>query len=331
MYIFEINCVNAYDWLYKLPELLGENPTSNTKELFEMFDKYFQLDTFSLQREGINKVSHICGIYDLPWNSNNVIDVYKTRGDIIKNLSIEGVKITGYTVTIGNTNIITRIIDETDNCTVYLGKIGIVLLMLRFQEVKIKINCEKLTSVKGTYICLPSDSRRQVAMNEFFDDSIEHHLSYGSGCCKLLNPKDIMFTSEECENIRRIIDNNYKGEKLWLQKCDSVLEMIKARLPGNYNVSGNMVTMGIYKKGDTLQLHKDYPLQGGSHSILIYLNYTSGGETVFGDTVIQPASGLYKIFDIYLEHEMLELKSDKKYIIACELQKNIYTGNVHDA
>lgn len=89
----------------------------------------------------------------------------------------------------------------------------------------------------------------------------------------LLNPKNIMFTSVECENIRMIID---KGEKLWLQKCDSAFEMIKTRLPDNYKVSGDMITMGMYKKGDTLHLHRNYHLQGGSKSILIYLNYTSG-------------------------------------------------------
>lgn len=108
-------------------------------------------------------------------NSKNVIELIR-YGDIIKNLYIEGVKITGYTITIGYTNMITCVINETNKFSIDLGKIGIELLKLKFQQVYIKINCEKLTYVKGKFVTFPLDTRRYISINEFFDNSIDGHL-----------------------------------------------------------------------------------------------------------------------------------------------------------
>ncbi len=161
------------------------------------------------------------------------------------------------------------------------------------------------------------------------DDSIMGGLVYILGMCgPYESPEKVIFDWKECAHIRKIIDSKQRDEMVWLEEVPEIKEMIGMglkRLNITETISGNKVTLGCYSMCHSLHRHRDNPLQGGTKSLLIYLNFTEGGETVFyeGDIIkmkVKPATGRCVIFGIYDEHEMLPLVRGKKYIVACELE-----------
>lgn len=79
---------------------------------------------------------------------------------------------------------------------------------------------------------------------------------------------------------------------------------------------GSKVTLGINDSG--MHEHKDASLQGGSHSLLIYLSTPESGETVFESNKILVKKNRAILFSVEKLHHALPVKSGHKYIAACE-------------
>ena len=177
-----------------------------------------------------------------------------------------------------------------------------------------------------------------------------------------------LLTSIECAFYRDMIDMEIQNEKVWLRPdvdtlnnpITSFLANILAKRGILYNIVGNVVTVGRYTKGESLQKHADHPYQGDStHVLLIYLNTLDnnntngvtcgdcgdcgdcsdcgdcgdcsccGGETLFYkhmtdinvETSVSPLEGKAIIFGIYKPHEASTVLHGHKYILGCELSK----------
>ena len=294
------------------------------------WDEHFNFDPDTLEREGLMSVPYISFMEEIKDSKVYSCGSFPVsiKGDILKQITVKGKGFTGYTVLIGNKEILRKKVNKCDKIDIAFGKIGIIMLRLRFHQVSIKMDDGTIESVDYYNVMLPTETRNKIARRDCWeDDSIPGTLFYMDGMGGILGHHQLL-TTEECFDVRRIIDSMKKDEKVWLQNVPEITKLIKQRLLEkgiNETISGDKVTLGCYSRGDTLHRHADNPLQGGSKSLLIYLNYTRGGETVFynkdGTVNIKesPYTGKHVIFGIDEEHEMLELISEKKYIIACEL------------
>ena len=129
----------------------------------------------------------------------------------------------------------------------------------------------------------------------------------------------------------------------WLQEDAYALELLQNALGRRdetsklYRIVGDRVTYGIAhgEKRGRLGLHADEPLQGGTHSLLVYLNDIpegSGGGTRFHEgeddgsfyrTVsVRPEHGKGIVFDIVALHDTEPIAKDhSKFVVACEVIK----------
>ena len=123
----------------------------------------------------------------------------------------------------------------------------------------------------------------------------------------------------------------------WLQEDAETLELLRKALERMatgagpiFRVVGDRVTYGIAHgdKNGCLGLHADEPLQGGTHSLLVYLNDIpegSGGRTRFfkgiKNTVsVRPELGKGIVFDIGTIHDTEPLAEGRvKVVVACEV------------
>lgn len=303
----------SFDTFLQVIEFLNKN------------ERKFEIDVNVLEMEGIDAVPHVTFKETLLFK-NNKGDI-PCRGDILKSLTIEGKNIRKCIVKHGEI-IYQDNFNNVDKITVYLGKIGINLLNSRFSEKYIKIDADEDVTLHCSYVHFPQKTRREISTREMADDSLLGGLIYCSGVAGLYeSPEDVIFDWKQCSYIRKVIDSKKKNEKVWLEEVPELMKLIKNgldRLDIDETISGNKVTLGCYSAGESFFRHKDCPLQGGTKTLLIYLNFTHGGETMFyneGQVIrkVTPATGRYIIFGIYDEHEMLPLNDGKKYILACEL------------
>lgn len=126
----------------------------------------------------------------------------------------------------------------------------------------------------------------------------------------------------------------------WLQKDAETLTLLQKALEaesttaGRYRVVGDRVTYGIAHGDDCGRLgpHADEPLQGGTHSLLVYLNDVpegAGGRTRFftdKSTTYssRPERGKGVVFDIREFHDTEPIADGHvKVVVACELNKHM--------
>ncbi len=139
---------------------------------------------------------------------------------------------------------------------------------------------------------------------------------------------DGFFSQEECRESIEIIDKERHTYHVALHKDrHGLLAAIGARL-GELGMPffpvGDRITLGYYAKGEFLERHADHCHQGGTHSILIYLNEVrAGGNTVFDDAIVIPEEGKAIIFGIYDMHEADKVLDGEKYVISCEVVSKI--------
>lgn len=102
---------------------------------------------------------------------------------------------------------------------------------------------------------------------------------------------------------------------------------------------GNKATVGCYRAGEPgLGLHADHSYQGGTHSLLAYVDSPDeGGETVFSGrrhpglwvgapTVVAPTPGSAIVFDVLDEHEARPVLCGVKRIVGCEIRISFDRG-----
>ena len=139
----------------------------------------------------------------------------------------------------------------------------------------------------------------------------------------------LFLNAQECLDVCTYIDDKIvdSNHHVWLADADNetqhFLELLKDKLAFllDFVPVGNKVTLGRYNVGQYLHKHVDGSYQGGTHSLLIYLNTPEGGgETMFDDgTCISPVQGTMIIFGIHELHEALVVTKGHKYILGCEV------------
>ena len=125
----------------------------------------------------------------------------------------------------------------------------------------------------------------------------------------------------------------------WLQEDAETLELLRKALGRRaagagpiFRVVGDRVTYGIAHgdKNGRLAPHADAPLQGGTHSLLVYLNDIpegDGGRTRFFEGIkttvsVRPVRGKGLVFGIGAVHDTEPLAQGRvKVVVACEISK----------
>ena len=151
-------------------------------------------------------------------------------------------------------------------------------------------------------------------------------------------------SDEECDALRlRVLERNSArkpGEGCcWLQEDDGTLALLQEALgrAGRGKlamtvVPKSRVTYGVYSGGGAgATRHADEPLQGGTMSLLVYLNDVpegAGGATKFYRSAsvaepwkeCRPVRGAAVLFDIGASHEAEPVAEGHfKVVVACEL------------
>ena len=101
---------------------------------------------------------------------------------------------------------------------------------------------------------------------------------------------------------------------------ESIQHELRRRIP-SLSVVGTCVTAGLYGVGEGMYTHVDGSLQGGTHSLVIYLNdVQSGGDIVFCESgsKIRTKKGRCVLFDVHMLHKVEPVLDGQKYIMACE-------------
>ena len=104
------------------------------------------------------------------------------------------------------------------------------------------------------------------------------------------------------------------------ESCRGVLDIAIKKLK-YYERIGDKVTIGSYNENEFIGEHRDGPLQGGTHSLILYHEEPiEGGEIVFGNQEIRPLRRRCLIFDVNALHHTKPVIAGRKSIIGCELR-----------
>ena len=156
-----------------------------------------------------------------------------------------------------------------------------------------------------------------------------------------------VYTSENCQSIinycemlgfndiqtnklgEKYQDTDFRNDQSCLLQDKGFLEKLVAKIqeifPGDYKLN-NLVRVSKYSKNSFCMPHQDGIIKKNNslnkYTMLLYLNESSGGETVFhldGESLkIKPKAGTIVIFDRSIEHESLKCK-DLKYSLRTDL------------
>jgi len=177
------------DGLYAVAKVLREiKGVEQYEDPFYYWDVHFDFNVDTLEREGLAAIPYISVIEEnAKTNINDNSLVVHRNGDILKQVTIKGKGITGYTVTVGGSHeILKEKVNNCDKLDITFGKIGFILLRVQYNELRIKMDADTIDNVDFDFVYLPTNPRRIIALKkELIDDSIPGTLVYRDGMASI--------------------------------------------------------------------------------------------------------------------------------------------------